>query len=110
MICGGTMFGNCATGSDRSDTRPPRTVTIAMTIATIGRRMKNAAMSVASPPVGVRRVRPGGDLGAFGGRAGVDDHPIAGRQAADYEDARSENRSGRDSFHMHHVVGSDDTQ
>jgi hypothetical protein len=44
MICGGTMSGNCATGSAPIDTSPPSTVTIEMTIATIGRRMKKLAM------------------------------------------------------------------
>src|SRR5215510_1346001 len=40
MICGGTMSGNCASGSLRMAMRPARTVTIAITIATIGRRIK----------------------------------------------------------------------
>src|SRR5919108_280060 len=44
MICGGTMLGNCAIGSACIETSPARTVTIAMTMATIGRRTKNAAM------------------------------------------------------------------
>src|SRR6187397_415803 len=107
MICGGTMFGNCATGSDRSDTRPPRTVTIAITIATIGRRMKNAAMSAASSPGGVRRVWLGGDLGAFRRRARVDDHTIARRQATEHEDARAEGRAGLHRLDVHHFVRAD---
>src|SRR2546426_385561 len=41
MICGGTISGNCATGSPAIATKPPITVTIAMTIATMGRLMKN---------------------------------------------------------------------
>src|SRR6267143_1094291 len=41
MICGGTMSGNWATGSPRMETRPPITVMIAMTIATIGRLIKS---------------------------------------------------------------------
>src|SRR6266850_1400933 len=41
IICGGTMSGNCATGNPRIATRPPMTVTMAMTIATIGRLMKS---------------------------------------------------------------------
>src|ERR1043165_10048153 len=40
MICGGMMSGNCATGSDRMATNPPKTVMMAMTIATIGRSIK----------------------------------------------------------------------
>src|SRR5262245_44624993 len=41
MICGGMMSGNCAIGRARMATRPPSTVTIAITMATIGRLMKN---------------------------------------------------------------------
>src|SRR5262245_16983541 len=40
MICGGTISGNCAIGRPLNATRPPSTVTIAMTMATTGRRMK----------------------------------------------------------------------
>src|ERR1700722_14858562 len=43
-ISGGTIFGNCEVGSDASDTTPRMTVTMAMTIATIGRLMKNFDM------------------------------------------------------------------
>ena len=39
-ICGGTICGNSAIGRPPSATTPPSTVTMAMTIATIGRRMK----------------------------------------------------------------------
>ena len=42
-ISGGTMSGNCATGRPTIAMSPPRTVTIAMTIATIGRLMKKRA-------------------------------------------------------------------
>ena len=45
MIWGGTMSGYCATGSPFIATRPPRTVPMAMTIATIGRPMKNRDMA-----------------------------------------------------------------
>src|SRR5450432_3883234 len=38
---GGTIFGNCAIGSETSATAPTTTVMIAMTIATMGRLMKN---------------------------------------------------------------------
>src|SRR5262249_40961302 len=40
MICGGTIWGNCASGNPRIEIKPARTVMMAMTIATIGRRMK----------------------------------------------------------------------
>ncbi len=45
MICGGMICGNCAMGSPTSDTAPSRIVTIAMTIATMGRRMKKAEIT-----------------------------------------------------------------
>src|SRR5580658_6632054 len=40
LTCGGRICGNCAIGRPSSDTTPSRTVRMAMTIATIGRRMK----------------------------------------------------------------------
>ena len=39
------MFGNCAMGRPSIETNPSRTVTIAMTMATIGRLMKKEAMA-----------------------------------------------------------------
>ena len=53
LICGGMICGNCAMGSPSSDTAPISTVTIAMTIATMGRRMKNA--EITSAPLGLGR-------------------------------------------------------
>src|SRR5260221_12870075 len=41
LTWGGRICGNCAMGNPRSDTMPTRTVMIAITIATMGRRMKN---------------------------------------------------------------------
>src|SRR5712671_5903655 len=43
MTCGGTISGNCARGRPPSDTTPTMTVMMAMTIATMGRLMKNFA-------------------------------------------------------------------
>src|SRR5258705_8647053 len=40
MIWGGTIWGNCASGSPRIETSPAMTVTMAMTIDTIGRLIK----------------------------------------------------------------------
>ena len=40
-ISGGTMLGNCATGRLTIETTPMITIKMAMTIATIGRLMKN---------------------------------------------------------------------
>ena len=37
--CGGTMSGNCATGMRLSPTSPARVMTIAITIASLGRSM-----------------------------------------------------------------------
>src|SRR5512134_2861297 len=44
-ISGGTMLGNWAVGSPVMATRPTIVVRMAMTIATIGRLMKNRAMT-----------------------------------------------------------------
>src|SRR5882757_1957080 len=44
LICGGRICGNCAIGGPSSETTPSSTVTIAITIATIGRRMQNSDM------------------------------------------------------------------
>src|SRR6476646_8817943 len=44
MICGGTICGNCASGSLPIETSPARTVTMEITIATIGRLTKNLAI------------------------------------------------------------------
>src|SRR5688500_6733375 len=78
MICGGTMFGNCAIGSACIDTSPARTVTIAMTMATIGRRTKNAAMAY----------RPSAGFGCASPRAGPAlDDAAPGALAPDAVDA-----------------------
>ena len=45
LICGGMIWGNCAIGSPTSVTAPMRTVTMAMTIATMGLRMKKAEIT-----------------------------------------------------------------
>ena len=46
MISGGAMLGNCAIGSWTIATRPRIVMMIEMTIATIGRLMKNFAMTL----------------------------------------------------------------
>src|SRR3954452_25314123 len=50
MIWGGTMSGNWATGNPAIATSPPMTVTMAITIATIGRLMKSFEIIVFSSP------------------------------------------------------------
>src|SRR5258707_10883408 len=42
--CGSAMFGNCATGRPLIATIPMSTIRMEMTIATMGRLMKNFAM------------------------------------------------------------------
>jgi hypothetical protein len=44
VISGGAMFGNCATGKVAIVTAPTITISIAITMATIGRLMKNFDM------------------------------------------------------------------
>src|SRR6266849_3034820 len=44
-ISGGTILGNCATGSPSIVTKPTMTVMIAITMATMGRLMKNLYMA-----------------------------------------------------------------
>src|SRR5689334_6132955 len=76
MICGGMMSGNCATGSALIATSPPRTVTMAITIATIGRSIKTReiiALQCHEPRID-RHTRP--DL-----LRSFDHHALAGFQA-----------------------------
>ncbi len=44
VTSGGTISGNCATGSETRAMRPQITMTMAITIATMGRLMKNLDM------------------------------------------------------------------
>src|SRR5271154_950713 len=46
-ICGSAIFGNWEVGSPSIDTMPAMTIKIEITIATIGRLIKNLDMSVA---------------------------------------------------------------
>src|ERR1035441_10903181 len=50
VTSGGTMSGNCATGSVSIEMAPKITVRMAITIATIGRLMKNLDMAPTSRP------------------------------------------------------------
>src|SRR4051794_9636898 len=76
LTCGGRICGNCAIGSPSSETTPMMTVTIAMTIATMGRRMKNADMaasalrSVLRSPAALRAGRALRGRGRRSGRLG----------------------------------------
>src|SRR5262249_45415334 len=53
LICGGMICGNWAMGRPSSVTEPSSTATVARTIATMGRRMKNA--EIMSAPLGLGR-------------------------------------------------------
>src|SRR4051794_27802127 len=55
MICGGTIDGNCASGRPRIATSPAITVTIEITIATMGRSIKNFEITNYS----LKRAKPG---------------------------------------------------
>src|SRR4051812_18357923 len=110
MICGGTMFGNCANGKPSNETMPTSTVTMAMTIATIGRRMKKAAISVTR--VRARRSRGyerfSADLGPRRELPGVDNHAVARLDALVDDPPRSDPFPERDGFDLDGVVRRDD--
>src|SRR3954469_12107010 len=105
MICGGTIDGNWAIGRPSSATSPPSTVTIAMTIATIGRRMKKRDMSVGLGR-GRRRLRRHHRAVAQVGR--VDDHAVAGAQAFVDHPAGIDPCAERHGAHRYLVVLRDD--
>src|SRR5436190_2080024 len=111
MICGGMMSGNWAIGSVCIATSPPSTVTMAMTMATIGRLMKNRDIKISE-----RLMRVGGRLlpglrahhGAVSCRRAFNDDAVARRYAG------IDHPSASDAFaHLHGsrgevIVGSDD--
>src|SRR5215471_14725266 len=76
-ICGGAISGNCATGSRNTITAPPMMKTIAITIATIGLRMKNLDMAC---PLSLRGRRGRGWDGRV--RLGADDDSVLDRLKA----------------------------
>src|SRR6266446_1052686 len=114
MICGGTMSGNCATGSPPSATRPAMTVTMAMTIATIGRPMKNRDMPL------FPRGRRGRRRRGFRGRLRVDDDarldlldsldddPLSGGEALLDDPETADAIPGRDRPDLNLVARTDD--
>src|SRR5262249_2949998 len=52
MIWGGTIFGNCASGSPRTAMMPTITIMIEITIATMGRLMKKLEIMDKASPTG----------------------------------------------------------
>ena len=91
---------------------PPRTVTIAITMATMGRRMKKAAMSVARRRARGRigREGPGADLGPGRELSGVDDDAVAGGDAGLDDPSRSDPLAEGDGPDLHRVVGGHDPE
>ncbi len=61
-IEGGAIVGYCSIAIDRIDNAPPSMTMIAMTIAKIGRSMKNLAMAD-GPPYQVRATAAAGGTG-----------------------------------------------
>jgi hypothetical protein len=62
LTCGGRICGNCAIGRPISAISPSNTVMIAITIATIGRLMKNA--DIARYPLLLSGAASGGGAGS----------------------------------------------
>src|SRR6266850_53458 len=109
MICGGTMSGNWATGNRPIATSPPRTVTIAITMATMGRLTKKADTSV--PPAFVDRLDGdacGSHNRALGHERGVNDHARTGLEAVLHDPAVASAPAKRDGLQTHFIVGADD--
>src|SRR4029077_850780 len=101
MIWGGTMSGNCASGSPRMETTPTITVMMAMTIATIGRSTKNLAPRSA---LGLCE-GPGRDGAALpDGRRRADDDLLAGLDAVLDDLQVADAIPDRDRSHDHLVV------
>ena len=82
------MFGYCATGRRAMETRPTMTVMMAMTIATIGRLMKNCDM------VGWCGARQAGVAEASGNGVGVGTGVAAGTTGTAGAGAPSKAASG----------------
>src|SRR3954464_7219379 len=103
------MSGNWATGSRPMATSPPRTVTIAMTMATMGRLTKNADTSV--PLAFVDRLEfdaCGSHNRALGHERGIDDHARTAIEAVLHDPAVARAPAKRDGLQTHGVVGADD--
>src|SRR4051812_25673099 len=86
-MSGGVMSGYCEMGRRESETAPTMTVTIEITIATMGRRMKkfpighleeDSALDAAAPMLAAAGTGPacgGGEAGSGGGGAPLPPHP-----------------------------------
>src|SRR5512139_3304137 len=129
-MLGGARNGYCSTDNPVIVTVPSSTVSIAMTIATIGRRMKKLAIGYLSPGYGGRlRItrlfrrcalgfrsgwadvgcESGVDLGARPGLLdAVHDHPFPRLEALPDDQHLPDGFAGLDRPQGHHVVGTDD--
>ena len=105
------MFGYSATGSCTMATRPMITMRMEMTMATMGRLMKNLAMG--APPTSTapgcrRRARASSDLLAGPHPvAALDDHPLAGLQPLGDDPQRADARVDLHLAQLDRVVGAD---
>src|SRR5258708_29789040 len=102
------MSGNCAIGSARIATRPPSTVTIAMTMATTGRRMKN--LDIGSVRFHRRREWLGSHYRAVGRASAFDDDARARLQPLGDNPAAADAIADLHSLRADFIVGADDTQ
>src|SRR5580698_905196 len=111
FTCGGMICGNCAMGSPSSETAPMSTVKIAITIATMGRRMKNEEIMFSpSARPGARNRRGTGDLDRRGLRhhqgavadllEAFDHHPFARGDAVLDDAQRARDRADLDPAHL----------
>src|SRR5215469_10876064 len=104
-ISGGTMLGNCATGRASAETSPITTMRMAITIATMGRLMKNRDMVLPPRRLRVRLRIHHGAFAHFG--CSFRDHALPGLQAAHDDPHLAGALGSLDGSNADSVVGSD---
>src|SRR5438046_1029793 len=107
VTCGGTMSGNCATGSRVMAMRPASVMTIEMTKASRGRSTQTSAITALRPLV-ARQHRDRDSLPHPRLLHPVDDDLLALLQPIGDDDVAPVLRPGRDPPHLDLVVGVDD--
>src|SRR5260370_16992803 len=96
------MFGYCAMGSWNMATMPTITMRIEMTMATIGRLMKNLAMALARPPgLGQRGLDL---LAGFHPVDSLDDDPLARRQPLPDDPEGADSLAELNLSHLHRIL------
>src|SRR5947209_18927149 len=99
------MFGYCAMGNWNMGTRPTITMRIEMTIATMGRLMKNLAMALARPlGLGQRGIDL---LAGFHSVDSLDDDPLARLQPLPDDPEGADALADLDGSKVHRLVASD---